>query len=347
MPLTPNLLERMALRMNMFPTAYLDVIGAVAYRAVSMAVKFGVFEKLRVGPQTPKELAGKIGGDERATRILLEMLEAFGYIKSVDGRFANTPLTAKWLLEGPKGSFADVFRSWGTLFEFWSAHEDEVLRSGKPKVTLYDWFNEHPDGWRVFHAEEIWYARLFSDDIAAKLKLPEDARRALDVGGGHGMYSVALCRRYPNISATVFDQPLSLEYAKETIASEKMGGRISTRPGNFMVDDLGGGYDLVLLFNIVHGLLPEANRELTSRVAKALKPGGLVVVFDQLVGGEFGSITKASNRFWGLVYLTLLGGQVYSAEEVKGWLTASGFGSIRRVSVRLAGSSLLIEKKLK
>jgi len=345
MPLTPNFLERLVLRANIFPGVYLDVLGAGAHRAVSLAVKLGVFEKLRTGPQTAKELANKIGGNERATKILLEMLEAFGYVKNINGRFANTPMTAKWVLESPRGSFSDVFKLWRELFEFWSAHEEEVLRNGKPQVKVYDWFNQHPGSWRVFHAEESWYARLFEDEIFTKLKIPVNARRALDVGGGHGMYSVMLCRRHPNISATVFDQPLSLEYAKETIASEKMNGRISTQPGDFLVDDLGNDYDIVLLFNIIHGLLPETNLELMRRIAKALRPGGLLVVFDQFAGGEFGALLKASNRFWGLAYLTLLGGQVYSMDEVRGWLTTQGFASTRRISIRGAGSSLLIAKK--
>lgn len=345
MPLNSNLLERMALRANVFPSAYLDILCAWGYRAVSLAVKLGVFDELNGAPLTAKALANKIGTNERATKILLETLEAFGYVRRVNDEFANAPMTTKWMLKGPKGSFSSFFSLWRELFEFWSQHEEEAMRDGKPKVMLYDWFNQHPETWRLFHAEEVWYARQFADEIVAKLKVPAGARRALDVGGGHGLYSVALSRRYPNISSTVLDQPLPLEYTREMIASEKMGGRVSTQPGNFMTDDLGRDYDIVLLFNIIHGFLPETNRELIRRTASALRPGGLLVVLDQMVEGEFGSIVKASNRLWGLTYLILLGGQVYSTDEVKGWLETSGFAGIRRVNLRTAGSSLVIGKK--
>jgi SAM-dependent methyltransferase len=345
MPFIPNFLERLAIRMNIVPSAYLDIFGVSIYKAITLALKFDVFESVKTGPQTAKELASKIVGDERATRILLEMLEAFGYVRNIDGRFANTSMTAKWLLEGPKGSFSDVFKLWRELFEFWSAHEEEVLRNGRPRVTLYEWFNQHPESWRTFQHEEMWYARLAGGEIAAKLKMPPGASKLLDVGGGHGLYSVTLCRRHPNLSATVFDQPKTLEYTKEVIATEKMSSRVSTWAGDFLVDDLGSDYDVVLLFNIIHGQLPEANQELLRRVGKALRPKGMLVILDQFAGGEFGKILKASNRFWGLAYLTLLGGQVYSTDEVRGWLSSSGFSDIRRASIRRVGSSLLMGRK--
>ncbi len=345
MPLIPNLLERIAVRMNLIPSAYLDIWEAGAYRAVSLAMKFDVFERLRTGPQTAKELASKIGTDERATRVLLEMLESFGYVKEVDGGFANTALTAKWLLQSSKASFSDLFKLWDSLFEFWSMHEEETLRNGKPSMTVYDWFNQHPDSWRVFHAEEIGYARWFGDEIVSKLTISANARKLLDVGGGHGLYSVMLCRRHPKLSATIFDQPQTLEYTNEIIVSEKMSDRISTQPGDFFVDDLGSNYDVALLFNIIHGYLPETNRELLRRIANALHPNGMLVIFDQFAGREFGGLLRASNRFWGFAYLTLLGGQVYSLDEVRSWLTTSGFADIRRISIRRAGSSLLVGKK--
>lgn len=347
MPLIPNFLERLGFRLNLAPAPYLDIVSVVAYRAISLANKLDVFEKLRERPQTAKELGGRIGCDERATRILLEFLEAYGYLKRDGEAFTTTTMTAKWVLRSQNGSFSDAVRTWDELLEFWSENQwPETMRSGKPRTTLYDWYNRRPESWRTFHDEERWYASMFGDEIASKLKIPAKARRLLDVGGGHGMYSVTLCRHYPNLTATIFDQPRVLEFTREILASEEMGDRISTQPGDFMKDDLGGGYDVVLLFNIIHGLLPEKNKELFHRLARSVSPGGTLVIFDQLTGDEFGPVERASNRFWGMTYLTLLGGQVYPSAEVRNWLTATGFGDIRRIKIRTAGSSLLTGTKI-
>jgi len=345
MPIIPNFLERLGFRWNLAPSPYLEVFEVGAYRAVSLANKFNIFEKLRARPQTAKELADSVGWNERATRVLLDMLVAFGYLKLDGEAFANSATTAKWLLRRPEGSFSDTVKVWDELFEFWSKHEQETMRDGRPSMTIYDWFNQHPESWRTFHVEEKWFANLFGDEIASKLKVPTNASRLLDVGGGHGMYSVKLCRRHPNLTATIFDQPSALEFTKEVLASEKMNERISMRRGDFLLDDLGSGYDVALLFNIIHGLPPETNKELLRRLAKSLNPGGMLVIFDQLTGNEFGPVQRASNRFWGLAYLTLIGGQVYSAVEVGEWLAASGLGSFRRINIRIAGSSLLVGTK--
>jgi hypothetical protein len=341
----PNFLERLGFRLNLAPSPYLDIFAVGAYRAVSLANRLDIFEKLRDRPQTAKEVAGSIGSDERATKILLEFLEACGYLKRSGERFANSSMTNKWVLRSPKGSFSDAIRTWDELLEFWSANEEETMRNGKPNVTIYDWFNRRPGSWRTFHDEERWYASMFGGEITAKLKIPEKARRLLDVGGGHGMYSVMLCRRHPNLAATVFDQPKVLEFTRDILASEKISDRISMQPGDFLVDDLGSGYDIALLFNIIHGLLPEKIKELLHRAAKSLNAGGMLVIFDQFTGDEFGPVQRASNRFWGLTYLTLLGGQVYSSAEVKDWLMAAGFDHVSRVNIRVAASSLLIGKR--
>ncbi len=115
----------------------------------------------------------------------------------------------------------------------------------------------------------------------AKVRLPAQARRLLDVGG-HGRYALALCRRYPSLSAVVFDAPQALEAARAGIAEAHLAERVTTQAGNFLEDGLGSGYDVALLFNIVHGLTPEQNTALLRRAASALNPRGIVVVAEQV-----------------------------------------------------------------
>jgi hypothetical protein len=39
-------------------------------------------------------------------------------------------------------------------------------------------------------------AQLVGAEITRKLAVPASAQRLLDLGGGHGMYSIALCRAH-------------------------------------------------------------------------------------------------------------------------------------------------------
>ena len=103
------------------------------------------------------------------------------------------------------------------------------------------------------------------------------------------------------------------------------GNRVSVHAGDYWIDDLGGGYDVVLVFNILHQYLPEQNIELLRRVAGALNPGGWVVVLDQVSGKTLGRTARAGVSVTGMTMFLTGGGQTYAATEIAGWLRQSGF----------------------
>jgi hypothetical protein len=335
MPIIPNFIERLILlKLNQGPGPMLDYLGAQAFRAAIVAVKLGVFETLSGGSLTAAEIARQIRADERGTTLLLETLEALSYVSKKDGHYANTAMTDKWLLRNSPTSLAgglSFFES--TVFERWG-YLEESIRQGKPPMTTYEWCDQHPGGWRDFQAGMIAVARMAADQIVAKVKLPPTARRLLDVGGGHGLYSIKLCRQYPELSATVFDLPQALEVARETIVAENMSDRVSVQRGDFWVDNLGNGYDVALLFNIIHAYLPNKNTELLRKVAGALNLGGLIVILDQIPGRALGPTAKAVARLQGLNLFNAVGGQIYTFDEIARWFTAVGFTSPRRINLR-------------
>lgn len=327
MPFVPSLLERLLFgRLNLGPGLLLDVIGAGAFRAVGLAVDLGVFEALRDGPKTAAEVARRIGTHSEATRILLECLASLGYVKEAHGAFSNSPMTTKWLTRGSRTSLEDYVRFWRQqTFEFWDLHIEEAMRTGRPPGTFYDWLATRPGGWDLTQRAFASLARWLADPVAARTKPPANARRLLDVGGGHGLYSVAFCRRYPGLSATIFDVPEVFETTQRVVASAGMGERITFRAGDFRKDDLGTEYDVALLFSVIHGLTREENRQLFPRIAGALNPGGLLVVSDQFPDKARGRTSRAATRFFALVYLVTLGGETYPFCDVSRWLVDAGF----------------------
>lgn len=102
MPVVPNFVERLILlRLNQGPGPLLDLFGAGAFRVVCSALELGIFDALSHGPLTVGELSQRTGMNERGMGILLAALEAFGYARKSDSRYANTPLTRKSLLKAP------------------------------------------------------------------------------------------------------------------------------------------------------------------------------------------------------------------------------------------------------
>ncbi|MCF6476578.1 methyltransferase type 12, partial [Nonomuraea sp. MG754425] len=106
--------------------------------------------------------------------------------------------------------------------------------------------------------------------------------------------------------------------------------RLTLRPGSFLRDDLGTGYDVVLLFNIVHGLSDDETALLLRRAAAALNPGGTIVIGDQFADSLMpGRASRTLLRLLDLNYLVTIGGRVRTLDEVAGLLRAAGFHGIR------------------
>jgi SAM-dependent methyltransferase len=324
----------------------LDIFGAVAFHIVHTAVKLRVFDTLHQHPLEPAELARELDTDERGITVLLEALTSLGYVTVQDGRYANTAMTAKWLVRNSPANISAGFEYWGAILsQLWDTLE-ESIRTGQPPTNLYQWIEHQPDVSRDFQAWMVAAARLIGPEIVRKVKLPPTARRLLDVGGGHAMYSIALCRRYTHLSATVFDSAEALKVARVNIDAASLQDRIRVHEGDFLRDELGSGYDVALVFNIVHGFSPEQNVALLRSVAAALNAGGVVVIAEQVAGKAPGPTAGAQARLLGLSYFHLLGGQIFRYDEIVGWLTIAGFTNVRRSNLLKApGTSLIVATK--
>lgn len=346
MPITPNALERLVLlQVNAGPAPVLDMFGTAAFWAVHAGVTLGVFDSLAGGAQTPAELSSRLSTDERGTRVLLETLAALRYVDRTGAHYANSQWSSKWLLRDAPLSVAAGIEYWGILLEHFWHGLPEAIRTGR-HADFYTWIEGQPEASRAFQEWMVAAARIAGGEVVSAISLPPGARRLLDVGGGHGMYSVALCRAHAELQATIFDSPRALEAAHEHILAEGMSERITTHAGDFLAGSLGEGYDVVLLINIVHGFTPEQNAALLRRVAAALRPGGVVVVGEQVAGSTGRSAGGQLAELLGLAYYLLLGGQIYDAKTIIGWLHEAGLGRVRRRNLlRTPGTSVFVATK--
>jgi SAM-dependent methyltransferase len=92
---------------------------------------------------------------------------------------------------------------------------------------------------------------------------------------------------------------------------------------------LGTGYDVVLLFEILHLFTPEENRALLEKASRALRPGGRVVILDDVCDDEL----DEHNALFSLCLFACSGGQTYSFDEIKAWLRDAGFGSLENIAL--------------
>lgn len=197
--------------------------------------------------------------------------------------------------------------------------------------------------WELFSRAMIDISRTNVKEVAGKVPVPKSATRMLDLGGSHGLYSIELCKRHPLLKATVVDLPPVKKYTDECVAAHKAGAQVSFLAADFMKDELPAGNDLILAFNIIHGLNPAENEALAQKVHKALKPGGLYVILDQIKGIGGGSqMSKATTSYMALNLLHQAGGKTYSKDEVDAFTKKAGFSSTTLKKLNAPGFGVVI-----
>ena len=346
MPLRLNPVERLIFfEGNLGPGPIIDLYGPLTARGIQAALRLGLFEALAPGPLSPEELAQRLGVDERGVRLLLELLESLGYVSCRGGRFRNTATTTKWLLAASPTGIADLFAYFEEMQQRWDVLEG-ALREGKPVRRTAAWFDAHPGSWGRYHAGLRAVARLAAPEIVARVRVPAGARRLLDLGGSHGLYSIAFCQRHPGLSAIVLDWAQARDVAEKTIAAAGLRDRASFLAADLFEDTYPGDCDVVLLFNLVRVFPAERSAELVRRAVAALKPGGLAVVVDHHLRPRSSRFQRAIAAVIALELFNATPGRMHDPGEVARWLVAAGCSRPdTRFLRRSPGSYLLTARK--
>ncbi len=299
--------------------------GFQASRVVLTANNLGVFEGL-AAPKTAADLARGLNTDARATEILLDALAALGLIRKTGATYRNTPLARRFLMKASPLYQGDMIRHADHLWKSWSGL-DEVVRIGLPNRTGS---RDYGVFIRAMHNNAAMRAR----EIIGALDL-RGVKTVLDLGGGPGTYSRELAKK--KVSVTLFDLPEAIEIAKE-LGGDAGAGNIRFIGGDFHVDDIGTGYDLVFISQVFHSLSPEDAAALLRKAGNALNPKGRIVIHEFALAEN-----RASPLSGALFSINMLvnteSGRSYAPGEMKSWLATTGFSPVR---VKPMGPTVLV-----
>lgn len=345
MPVTPSLIERLLFRAGVAPRPLVDIAAAASFRALQAAMRLGLFELLARGPRTAGSLADEVDADPATLEALLELLVAARHLDRRGAMYRNAAPTTRWLVSGRKGSIAAFVRVWTeVVFDEWDALETS-LRTGRPAPHMHEWLTARK-AWPLFNAAMTEFAASAADEVASAIDLPRDARSLIDIGGGHGLYALAFCRRHRELQATVFDLPIALDAARGNVAGAGLADRVTLRSGDVTRDDLGSSYDVALLFQLVHYFDDESLEILLRRVVAALRPGGTALILDQMTPAPPTPAARAFLRTLALQYKVSLGGRLRPYDHLERLLVSCGFKSVeRRRILRLPENEIAIARK--
>jgi len=294
-------------------------------RIILTATALGVFDHLGGEGTGSSDLAGAVGTNPRATDRLLNALAALGLLRKNREKFSNTPFSDKFLTRH-SASYLGGFELTNQMWTTWSTLTEAVV-SGST-VVMESPINERPEAWQeafimAMHAR----AGQQAAEVADVLDL-SNIRNMIDVGGGSGAYSFAMIRKQPDIRATVFDLPNIVPITRRYTEASGLSGQVGIIPGNYLEDDFGTGYDLVLMSAIIHINSPEENRLLISKGAGALHPGGQLVIIDHIMSED--RTAPAVGALFAINMLVgTLNGDTYTENEIGCWMRDAGLKDIR------------------
>jgi 3-hydroxy-5-methyl-1-naphthoate 3-O-methyltransferase len=301
------------------------VLGIHKGRILLAAFELDVFTALGQTARSVAEVAQELGTAERSTDRLMSALCALGLLSKKDGKYANTPITSRYLVKSSPDYLAQMMYSVRT-WDNWSTLT-EAVRQGRPVVPrpIDDRRDQQlRDFFTAMHARSTSQAA----HVVRLLDLG-GVSRVLDVGGGSGAYAMAFVRAREGLQATVFDRPEVIPLTRGYVESEGLSERIWTVTGDYDVDSLGEGFDLVFLSSVVNGNSAEGNRRLIRKCAGALNQGGRVAVLD-LIMEEDRTRPEAGALFAVYALVRAEGGDTYTEAEVREWMVGAGLSQITK-----------------
>jgi len=259
--------------------------------------------------------------------------------------YTNAPIATTCLAQEGPYYLGNLVRREGDFYQRWSYLTEAVRTGQRPKANIRD---EDEENWVLnFELALLDLARTLGPIVAEALALPTDRPlRILDVGGGHGGYSMALARHYPNVEATVFELPAAAEVAQKIIANAGMSDRVAVQVGNFQQEGLGHEiYDLVVLFGVLVSETPAGKLDLLQKVHAALVPGGRVAIREFLLSPE--NTNPTLSVIFSLQLLLSTGaGDLTTLADLQGWLAEAGFSQLHQIELPEGiGSNLLVAQK--
>ncbi len=286
-------------------------------------VLLGAAQKAGLFPALTEEtdiatLKLKLKADERALFIVLEALCRLGYVNKRKERYILADKALSLFIEhgedyvgGYLPHLMDILAAWLAL--------PEIIKGQKPK-------RETSRNIAAFmHAMASKPDKAVENVVNLCLKRKNDAKSALDLGGGPGKYAKAFVNR--GLSAVLYDMPQTIDYVSTEFGLKDIRN-LTLKKGDFTRDEFvkefeGKLFDIVFMGNICHIYSEEENKRLLKNVTKLLRKDGLVAIEDFVRGRSPDAEMFAVNML-----ANTEGGSTWTEVQYREWLKSAGFHSI-------------------
>jgi ubiquinone/menaquinone biosynthesis C-methylase UbiE len=294
---------------------------------------FGLFELLARRPLTFEEIGAELGLAPRPTHVLVVALRAMGLLQGTGrGPSGLTPLAREHLIAGGEfyaGDYVALVAETPGVKNIVArlrdnkpveSHPDDpgaafIFRDGIESAM------DHEAPARRLTMALAGRARIVGPALAQHYPLPQ-ARRLLDVGGGSGLYAVALLRANPSLRAVVWDRPEVLKVARESAERYGVIDRTELVAGDMFADPVPPECDVMLLSNVLHDWDEPECQRILNRLAAALPAGGHVLIHDVFLDDSLDGPLPVA--LYSAALFNVTEGRAYSGAEYRAMLESAG-----------------------
>lgn len=231
---------------------------------------------LQSGKLNAEDIAKRIKIHPLATERFLNACACAGLLKKEKDFYLNTEFSEKFLIEENEFYLGGQMRRYQKRsFPQWE-NLTEHLRDWKYGETAAE-NPEAEDQGADAMAEQHNLALLHGRELAKNFDF-SNYKNLLDIGGGTGAMSIALCEKIPHLKATVFDLPENIEKAQEFVLESGLKNRIKCVAGDLTKDDLPHDFDIALLANLLAAFDAETNKKLFKKIYEQLPNEGACLI---------------------------------------------------------------------
>ena len=293
-------------------------------RCIVAAEKLQVFRKLQGKKLPAAEIGRKIGVRGWRIEAFLAALISVGLIRKSGKLYCNTALAEKYFIKERSIFWTKLYsdacrreyRAFSVLEEMLTTEKSYASILGIKGEDYMEKMKEDPQ-WAHDFTHMLYYDHLPHARALAKNLDLSNHHSVLDVGGGSGVMSIPLVRRYKHLKACVLDIEPVTEVAKKIIRREKLTKRISTVVGD-MTKEIPGGYDVIMFCDSELGGIKTLKMAYDS-----LPDGGLIVLVEDYSSDDLTvplyrlMWQLRSNSFW-----------LKEKQQVAAMVRKSGFRSV-------------------
>jgi ubiquinone/menaquinone biosynthesis C-methylase UbiE len=313
--------------------------------ALGAAIELGLFWRLAEQPLDAPGVAQALNIPIRRCRYWLQLLHSIGLIDQVPAGYAPSALARAAIL----GARSQA--SWAYLAQEEREHFASVCdlalhiqepgpvetAQGRTTLSYVEKLANDPERARRFTRTLYELHQPMAQQLVELLDMT-GVQRLLDVGGGSGVISLALLRRYPGLCATVVDIEHVCSAGREIAQEASLADRITYYAADFVRDELPGGYDMVLKCDVFVD-----SEALYRKLWAVLNPSGRLVIVDHFAPAE--DVVSPARLYW--TFLDSLADPdvgVMTLAQLQTQLTRAGFQLLPESSV-LPGGRVVIQAR--